>query len=64
MDNTVKVSAVFNDSGDSINGKTARSGLPIVTEERVTIKIEDNNKNTLDPSDLKKNNLLDVSKKK
>ena len=44
MDNTVKVSAVFNDSGDSINGKTARSGLPIVTEERVTIKIEDNNK--------------------
>ena len=22
MDNTVKVSAVFNDSGDSINGKT------------------------------------------
>ena len=39
MDNTVKVSAVFNDSGDSINGKTARSGLPIVTEEMVTIKI-------------------------
>ena len=38
---------IYNDSGDTINGKTARSGLPIVTEEMVTIKIEDNNKNTL-----------------
>ena len=51
MDNTVKVSAVFNESGDSINGKTARSGLPIVTEERGTIKIEDNNKNTIEFSE-------------
>ena len=58
MDNTVKVSAVFNDSGDSINGKTARSGLPIVTEEKVTIKIEDNNKNTLEFSDKKNNPLF------
>ena len=58
MDNTVKVSAVFNDSGDSINGKTARSGLPIVTEEKVTIKIEDNNKNILEFSDKKNNPLF------
>ena len=58
MDNTVKVSAVFNDSGDSINGKTARSGLPIVTEEKVTIKIEDNCNNILEFSDKKNNPLF------
>ena len=51
----------FTDSGDTIDGKTARSGLPIVGEEMVSLKIEDNNKNILDFSE-KKNNELYVKK--
>ena len=61
MDNTIKVTVMFTDSGDTIDGKTARSGLPIVGEEMVTLKIEDNNKNILDFSE-KKNNELYVKK--
>ena len=61
MDNTVKATVLFTDSGDTIDGKTARSGLPIVGEEMVTLKIEDNNKNILDFSE-KKNNELYVKK--
>ena len=48
MDNTVKATVMYSDSGDTIDGKTARSGLPIVGEEMVSLKIEDNNKNVLD----------------
>jgi len=61
MDNTIKVTVLYSDSGDTIDGKTARSGLPIVGEETVSLKIEDNNKNTLDFS-TKKNNELYVKK--
>ena len=32
MSNTVKATLIYTDSGDTINGKTARSGLPIVTK--------------------------------
>jgi len=61
MDNTIKVTVLYSDSGDTIDGKTARSGLPIVGEETVSLKIEDNNKNILDFS-TKKNNELYVKK--
>ena len=61
MSNTVKATLIYTDSGDTIDGKTARSGLPIVTEEMVTLKFEDNNKNTLEFSE-KKNNELYVKK--
>ena len=61
MDNTVKVTVLYSDSGNTIDGKTARSGLPIVGEETVSLKIEDNNKNILDFS-TKKNNELYVKK--
>ena len=47
MSNTVKATLIYTDSGDTIDGKTARSGLPIVTTEMVTLKFEDNNKNIL-----------------
>ena len=47
MSNTVKATLIYTDSGDTVDGKTARSGLPIVTEEMVTLKFEDNNKNIL-----------------
>jgi|TARA_B100000900_G_C20553682_1_gene705840 hypothetical protein len=61
MANTVKATLIYTDSGDTIDGKTARSGLPIVTTEMVTLKFEDNNKNTLEFSE-KKNNELYVKK--
>ncbi len=61
MSNTVKATLIYTDSGDTVDGKTARSGLPIVTEEMVTLKFEDNNKNTLEFSE-KKNNELYVKK--
>ena len=61
MDNTIKATVLYSDSGDTIDGKTARSGLPIVGEETVSLKIEDNNKNILDFS-TKKNNELYVKK--
>ena len=61
MSNTVKATFVYSDSGDTVDGKTARSGLPIVTEEMVTLKFEDNNKNILEFSP-KKNNELYVKK--
>ena len=61
MSNTVKATLIYTDSGDTIDGKTARSGLPIVTEEMVTLKFEDNNKNILEFSE-KKNNELYVKK--
>ena len=61
MSNTVKATLIYTDSGDTIDGKTARSGLPIVTTEMVTLKFEDNNKNILEFSE-KKNNELYVKK--
>ena len=61
MSNTVKATLIYTDSGDTIDGKTARSGLPIVKDEMVTLKFEDNNKNTLEFSE-KKNNELYVKK--
>lgn len=61
MDNTVKATLIYTDSGDTINEKTARSGLPIVGEEMVTLNIEDNNKNILEFSE-KKNNSFFVKK--
>jgi hypothetical protein len=57
MSNTVKATLIYTDSGDTIDGKTARSGLPIVKDEMVTLKFEDNNKNTLEFSEKKKNEL-------
>ena len=57
MSNTVKATLIYTDSGDTIDGKTVRSGLPIVKDEMVTLKFEDNNKNTLEFSEKKKNEL-------
>ena len=43
LQDTLRMTIRFVDSGDSINGKTVREGLPLVGQETVTIKFEDNN---------------------
>ena len=48
LQDTVKASYTFADTGNAINGKTALEGLPIVGQEKVFIKFTDNNENTLE----------------
>ena len=43
LQDTIKATVVFNDAGDSIEGKTALDGLPIVGQEQVALEFEDNN---------------------
>jgi len=43
LQDTLRMTIRFADSGDSFEGKTVREGLPLVGQERVTIKFEDNN---------------------
>jgi hypothetical protein len=43
LQDTIKATVVFNDAGDSIEGKTALDGLPIVGQEQVSLEFEDNN---------------------
>ena len=43
LQDTIKATVVFNDAGDSIDGKTALDGLPIVGQEQVALEFEDNN---------------------
>ncbi len=56
LDN-IKASYTFTDTGDSIDGKSVREGLPLVGTEEVEIKIEDNNGNILHFSPREKNAL-------
>ena len=48
LQDTVRASVVFADSGNSINDKSVVDGLPIVGQERVVIRITDNNGVQLD----------------
>ncbi len=43
LQDTLRMTIRFVDSGDSVDGKTVREGLPLVGQERVTIKFEDSN---------------------
>ena len=47
LQDTIRASYVFADTGNTINGKTALEGLPIVGQETVFLKFTDNNENTL-----------------
>ena len=47
MSDSIKVNYTFIDSGQSIDGKSVRDGLPLVGEERVTLKFEDNSGNKI-----------------
>ena len=48
LQDTVRASVVFADSGNSINDKSVVDGLPIVGQERVVIRITDHNGVQLD----------------
>ncbi len=57
LKDSVRATVIFADTGNSIDGKTALDGLPIVGEERVYLKFTDNNENTLDFSDALENHM-------
>jgi hypothetical protein len=48
LQDTVRATYTFADSGNTIEDKTALEGLPIVGQEKVFLKFKDNNDNTLD----------------
>lgn len=48
LQDTIRATYTFADSGNTINDKTALEGLPIVGQEKVYLKFKDNNDNTLD----------------
>ena len=47
LQDTVKITYTFADTGNTINNKTALEGLPIVGQEKVFVKFKDNNENSL-----------------
>lgn len=47
MSDTIRVSLIFADSGNSINDKNVLEGLPLVGQERVEIKFTDNAENVI-----------------
>jgi hypothetical protein len=48
LQDSVRASVIFVDSGNSIDGKTVIEGLPLVGQEKVSLKFTDNNEKTLD----------------
>jgi len=47
LQDSVRATVTFADTGNSINGKTVIEGLPMVGQEKVSLKFTDNNKKTL-----------------
>jgi hypothetical protein len=48
LQDSIKATITFTDTGNSIDNKTVIEGLPMVGEEKVSLKFTDNNKKTLD----------------
>jgi hypothetical protein len=48
LQDSIKATVTFADSGTAIDNKTALAGLPIVGQEKVYVKFKDNNDTTLD----------------
>lgn len=48
LQDSIKATVTFADSGTAIDNKTAVAGLPIVGQEKVYVKFKDNNNSTLD----------------
>ena len=46
----IRATVMYGDSGNTIDDKTAIDGLPIVGQEKVQLKFTDNNEETLDLS--------------
>ena len=47
LQDSLRATVIFNDSGNTINEKTAVDGLPIVGQEEVELEFEDNNENKI-----------------
>ena len=47
LQDTVRITYTFADSGNTIDNKTAIEGLPIVGQEKVAVKFKDNNESVL-----------------
>ena len=48
LQDTIRATVTFADTGNSVDNKTALEGLPIVGQEKVYVKFKDNNETTLD----------------
>ena len=48
LQDVVRASVTFTDTGDSVDGKSVMEGLPVYGEEKVFIQIEDNNKKVIE----------------
>ena len=48
LQDTIRATVTFADTGNAVDNKTALEGLPIVGQEKVQIKFKDNNDQTLD----------------
>jgi hypothetical protein len=48
LQDSVRASVILVDSGNSMDGKTVIEGLPLVGQEKVSLKFTDNNEKTLD----------------
>jgi len=48
LQDSVRATVTFADTGNTINNKTALDGLPIVGQEKVQVKFKDNNESELD----------------
>ena len=48
LQDVVRATVTFTDSGDSVDGKTVMEGLPIYGSEKASIKIEDNNEKSIE----------------
>ena len=47
LQDSIRATVTFTDTGGSVDNKTATEGLPIVGQENVSIKVTDNNDNEL-----------------
>ena len=48
----IRATVMYGDSGNTIDDKTAIDGLPIVGQEKVQLKFTDNNEETLEFNDV------------
>ena len=48
LQDSVRATVIYGDSGNSIDEKTVIDGLPLVGQEKVTLKFEDNNNVEMD----------------
>lgn len=58
LQDSIKVDYIFADTGNTIKGKSAWEGLPIVGTEDFQLAFEDNNGEKIEFSDKKKNTLI------